>query len=413
MVDESIFYHLFLIIASCKKLILKEDDMKKILVLSAALLVCACIYAQEALWGIAPVVSPEIHDDNTVTFRLRAPKAVKVEVTGDFLPQQEDAPRIAELKEGKDGVWEYTTAPLASEFYYYSLIVDGLTVNDPNNVYQIRDVATVSNCFIVGGGRGDLYKVNEVPHGSVVRRWYNSPTLGMNRRITIYTPAGYETSGKKYPVLYLLHGMGGDEEAWPALGRSVQIMDNLIASGKAKPMIVVMTNGNAAQEAAPGESSLGMVQPDFRQPKTMEGSFETAFPDVVKFVESNYRVHRNKAHRAICGLSMGGFHSLHISRQYPDRFDYVGLFSAAILPHEQTESPVYKDFEGKLKVQFARNPKLYWIGIGKDDFLYKANQDFRKLLDGNGYKYTYYETDGGHIWRNWRIYLSEFVPQLF
>ncbi len=376
------------------------------------LLACLCMNAQEALWGKAPLVSPEIHSDNRVTFRLHAPKAVKVEVTGDFLPESK-APRIAALKEGKNGVWEYTTEPLASDLYYYSFIVDGLKMNDPANVHQIRDVATVSNYFIIGGGRGDLYKVNPVPHGSMTRRWYSSPTLGMERRITIYTPAGYEQSGKRYPVLYLLHGMGGDEEAWPALGRTAQIMDNLIASGKAEPMIVVMTNGNAAQEAAPGESSAGLVKPGHQQPKTMEGSFETSFPDVVKFVESNYRVKKNKANRAICGLSMGGFHSLHISKQYPDLFDYVGLFSAAIMPFKGAESPIYQDFEGKLKTQFAKNPRLYWIAIGKDDFLYKANADYRKLLDEAGYKYTYVENEGGHIWRNWRIYLSEFTPLLF
>ena len=155
---------------------------------------------------------------------------------------------------------------------------------------MIRDVASVTNVFIIGGDeRIDLYKVNKVPHGTVSKVWYNSPTLGMDRRLTVYTPAGYETSGKRYPVFYLLHGMGGDENAWSELGRTAQILDNLIAQGKAKPMIVVMTNGNAALEAAPGESSLGFAAPSMNLPKTMEGSFETAFPDVVKFIDKTYR----------------------------------------------------------------------------------------------------------------------------
>ena len=257
---------------------------------------------------------------------------------------------------------------------------------DPANVYMIRDVATVTNVFIIGGGRADLYKVNDVPHGTVSRMWYNSPTLGMDRRLTVYTPAGYETSGKRYPVFYLLHGMGGDEEAWIALGRTSQILDNLIAQGKAKPMIVVMTNGNAAQEAAPGESSLGFTAPSMQLPKTMEGSFETAFPDVVKFVDQRFRTIKSKSGRAIAGLSMGGYHSLHISKQYPDMFNYVGLFSAAIMADKSVKSPIYDDMESKLATQFAKKPALYWIGIGKTDFLYKANEDYRKMLDEKGYK---------------------------
>ena len=366
--------------------------------------------AQQALWGKAPVVSPEIHENQTVTFRLRAPKAVKVQVTGDFLSKG-----VADLVENKEGVWEYTTPePLKPELYGYNFVVDGLKMNDPSNVYMIRDVSTITNVFIIGGDRADLYKVNDVPHGTVSRVWYDSPALGMDRRLTIYTPAGYEMSGKRYPVFYLLHGMGGDENAWSELGRATQILDNLIAQGKAEPMIVVMTNGNAALEAAPGESSLGWeTQPTFQLPKTMEGSFETHFPDVVKFVDKHYRTKANKKNRAIAGLSMGGFHSLHISKQYPDMFNYVGLFSAAIMPGKNVESPIYQDMEGKLATQFAKKPALYWIAIGKTDFLYKANEEYRKLLDEKGYPYEYFENEDGHIWKNWRIYLSEFVPRLF
>lgn len=396
--------------------------MKRFLFLSAMLLVCAMTFAQQALWGGAPVVSPEVHDNNTVTFRLKAPKAVKVQVTGDFLPTQKiktpfgefDGPGIADLTENKDGVWEFTTPePLKPELYSYTFLVDGLKITDPSNVYQIRDVASVTNVFIIGGDRADMYKVNKVPHGSVSKVWYHSDVLDLDRRLTVYTPAGYETSGKRYPVFYLLHGMGGDENAWSELGRTAQIMDNLIAQGKAKPMIVVMTNGNAALEAAPGESSLGFTAPSMNLPKTMEGSFETAFPEVVKFIDKTYRTQANKKGRAIAGLSMGGFHSMHISKQYPDMFNYVGLFSAAIMPGKDVKSPIYDDLEGKLKTQFAKKPALYWIGIGTTDFLYKANEDYRKLLDEKGYKYTYYETGEGHIWKNWRIYLTEFAPLLF
>lgn len=392
--------------------------MKRLTALTVALLIGVTMFAQQALWGSAPVVSPEIHGNNTVTFRFKAPKAVRVQLTGDFLPVQKnakfEAPGIVDLKEGQEGVWEYTTPePLNPELYSYSFVVDGLRMNDPANVYLIRDVSTLTNVFIIGGDRADFYKVNPVPHGTVSRVWYDSPALGLERRMTVYTPAGYETGGKRYPVLYLLHGMGGDEEAWISLGRTAQILDNLIAQGKAKPMIVVMPNGNASQEAAPGESSRGMVPPTMQLPKTMEGSYEQAFPEIVKFIDKNYRTVKSKSGRAIAGLSMGGFHSLHISKQYPDMFNYVGLFSAAIMPNKEASSPIYDNMEGKLKVQFDKNPALYWIAIGKTDFLYKANEEYRKLLDKKGYKYTYYESDEGHIWKNWRIYLTEFVPMLF
>lgn len=376
--------------------------------------------AQQALWSGAQVVSPQINEDNTVTFRYSGPNVIRVQVTGDFLPPQKistpngdlEIPGIAELTQNQNGVWEYTSAPLEPELYSYSFMVNGQRMNDPSNVYQIRDVATVTSIFIVGGGHADLYEVNDVPHGTVAKVWYDSPSLGIRRRMTVYTPAGYEESGRtRYPVLYLLHGMGGDEQAWMELGRASQILDNFIAQGKAKPMIVVMPNGNASQEAAPGETSNGLVQPQFNLPKTMDGTYETSFPEIIEYVDSHYRTIRKKEGRAIAGLSMGGFHSLHISKEYPGTFSYIGLFSAAIFPEK--ESPVYEDFDGKLAKLFATKPALFWIGIGKDDFLYKANTEFRQKLDAAGYEYTYVESAGGHIWRNWRVYLSQFTPLLF
>ena len=378
--------------------------------------------AQQALWGVPTIKSPEINADKTVTFRYVAPKAVKVQVTGDFLPTQKidtpygqfDAPGVADLKEGKDGLWEFTTtAPLDPELYSYSFLVDGLKVNDPSNVFQIRDTGSITNVFLIDGGYADNFKVQKVPHGTVSKVWYHSPSLDMDRRLTVYTPAGYESSGKRYPVFYLLHGMGGDENAWSELGRATQILDNMIADGKVEPMIVVMTNGNAAMEAAPGESSWGFTQPTTQLPKTMDGAFEVSFPEIVNFIDKTYRTKKDKHHRAIAGLSMGGFHSHHISKQNPDMFDYVGLFSAAIMPSGNTDAEIYKDYDKKLAMQFAKKPALYWIGIGEDDFLYKANEELRKKLDEKGYPYTYFETPQGHIWKNWRIYLTEFLPKLF
>lgn len=378
-------------------------------------------HAQEALFRPQNIISPEILSDNSVTFRIHAPNAQAVQVTGDFLPTvkmetpmgEMDGPGKANLTKGENGVWEFKTQPLGPELYNYSFIVDGFSTTDPSNPFLIRDVASATNIFIVGGGHANLFKTNDIPHGTVSRRWYDSPGLGMDRRITIYTPPGYENSTEKYPVLYLLHGAGGDEEAWIALGRTAQIMDNLIAEGKAKPMIVVMPNGNVIQDGAPGEGSKNFYKPQFMIPKTMDGTYEGAFADIIKFVEISYRVKADKSNRAIAGLSMGGYHTLHISRYYPNTFDFMGLFSAAIMPRVDATGKVYSDFDATLKAQMDNGYKLYWIAIGKTDFLYDANKQYLAKLDSLKMPYEYVESEGGHIWRNWRIYLSQFAPQLF
>jgi enterochelin esterase family protein len=370
-------------------------------------------FAQESLFGANEIISPEINKDKTVTFRVLAPDASEVKLTGDWLPPEGWTPGSVAMEKDEKGLWSHTTEVLDPELYNYAFIIDGFRTTDPNNPFLVRDVASVMNIFIVGGGQADLYRVNDLPHGSVTQRWYDSPGLKMDRRITIYTPPGYESGKEKYPVLYLLHGAGGDEEAWITLGRAVQIMDNLIAQNKVKPMIVVMPNGNVIQDAAPGEGHEGFYKPRFMIPKTMDGTYEANFMDIVGFVEKNYRVKSDKSNRAVAGLSMGGFHALHISRYYPNMFDYVGLFSAAILPNQEVSHPVYHNIDETLKKQMENGYKLYWIGMGKTDFLYKGCTDYRAKLDKTGMKYIYRESEGGHTWRNWRIYLSEFAPLLF
>jgi len=402
--------------------------MKKLFIAVAALAIGLSANAQQALWGGPSVESPVINEDGTVTFRFMAPKAIKVEVTGDFLPTEKvevefggnkmtyDAPGVGVLKEGKGGVWEYTTPfVVAPDMYNYTFRVDGVSQIDPHNMWVNRDVASLTSVLLVpaAGERSDLYAIHKVPHGTVSKVWYPSATAGFDRRLTVYTPAGYETSKVKYPVLYVLHGIGGDEDAWVTQGRATQILDNLIARGEAKPMIVVFTNGNIACEAAPLENADGYVNPTMSLPKTMEGTFEKSFPELVKFIDSRYRTIAKKQSRAICGLSMGGFHTLNISLNYPDMFNYSGMFSAAIGVSDPSISPLYQDFDKKLATYFAKKPALLWIGIGKTDFLIQSNNEFRAKLDANGFPYKYMETDGGHIWKNWRIYLTEFVPLLF
>ena len=277
--------------------------MKKFFVMAVLCLMGMAVQAQQNLsWGQGPqVASPDVHADNSVTFNLIAPEAKKVQITGDMLPAKKveyqgntyDTPGVVDLVKDDKGVWSYTTEPLKPELYTYNMIVDGVKIIDPLNVYNIRDINNLFSVLLISGdARTNLYKVNKVPHGTVSKVWYESPTAGLTRRLTVYTPAGYETSGKDYPVFYLLHGIGGDENAWSELGRAAQIMDNLIAQGKAEPMILVMTNGNISEEACPGETSNGFRVPTMSLPKTMEGSFETAFPDVVKFIEKTYRVIR-------------------------------------------------------------------------------------------------------------------------
>ena len=397
--------------------------MKKVITIIAALSIAASAFAQQALWGGASVESPVVNEDGTVTFRYQAPKAVKVTLSGDFLPTQKidtpfgqfDAPGVAELKEGPNGVWEYTTDfKVAPDMYTYTFNVDGKTVIDDNNIWVNRDISTLTSAFIVPGERADLYTIQNVPHGTVSKVWYESATAGFDRRLSVYTPAGYEQNKKnRYPVLYVLHGIGGDEDAWLDQGRAAQILDNLIAQGKAKPMIVVFTNGNISQEAAPGQNSTGYNRPTMQLPQTMEGTFETAFPEIVKFIDSNYRTLAKKQSRAICGLSMGGFHTLYITLNNPDMFNYSGMFSAAIGVSDPSISPMYQDMDTKLATYFSKKPALLWIGCGDTDFLIQANRDFVKKLQDGGYPHTYYENDGGHIWRNWRIYFTEFVPLIF
>lgn len=386
---------------------------------------CIATMGQETIaLNTGDITSPELNaDTRRATFRMAAPNAQKVELEASFLPpmkvqtpfgEMEQTGRVA-MQRDANGVWSYTSDPLESEMHTYCFYVDGVRMLDPNNVYQLRDIATYTSYLLVDGECSN-YLVHNVKHGTLAKVWYPAPKLGMEqRRMTVYTPAGYEDNPtRRYPVLYLLHGAGGDENAWSELGRAQHILDNLIAQGKAEPMIVVMPNGNGAQKAVPGEYENSMYKPSFMNPRTMEGSIEIAFPDLVNWIDSHYRTLADKQHRAIAGLSMGGFHSLYISANNPQMFGYVGLFSAAVSRQGQGENGfIYQDLDRKLAQQFSPAPYLYYIAIGRTDFLYKDNVDFRQRLDAKGYKYKYVETDGGHIWKNWRIYLNQFVPQLF
>lgn len=363
------------------------------------------VSAQQQLWGGAKG-SPHVNSDNTVTFSIKAPDAQRVSVQLDYGV-------LWPLERDTAGVWTFTTGALEPDLYLYNYVVDGVKTLDPENVYTMRDVATVKSMFFVNGGHPLVYEAQDVPHGNVSAVWYDSPRVGQKRRMMVYTPAGYDQGKQRYPVFYLLHGSGGDETAWLHQGQAAQVLDNLIASGQAVPMIVVMPNGNVDEQAAPGADQRGLVTPTFAHKQWMEGSFESSFVDIMEYVDRHYRTDKRQSRRAIAGLSMGGYHSLYISANQPKDFGYVGLFSAAIRPMKGVESPIYDNLEQKLAVQFGQDLKLYWMAIGKDDFLYEPNRLYRELLDRGGHRYTYVESTGGHEWRNWRHYLAQFVPLLF
>ncbi len=352
------------------------------------------------------LVSPEMHTDNKVTFRLSAPKATEVTISGEWM---EGFGASEKMVRDDEGVWSITVGPLAPEFYGYSFNVDGVKVLDPGNANHKRDGRRVDCRLLVRGKEYALYEVKDVPHGTLSKVWYESPTLNLTCRMYVYTPPGYENGRDRYPVFYLLHGGGGDEDAWSTLGRTSQILDNLISQGKALPMLVVMPNGNAYQAGAPGEvpAPAGMSSLSREERAKFSGLFEKSLAaDIVPFIEKNYRVRSDKHNRAIAGLSMGGGHTFRITTDNPDMFAYVGIFSAGA-------RNIDEKVENQLKKLKAGN-RLYWIACGVDDQLaYSGSQNLVAVLEKLDFAHTFRESTGGHTWANWRIYLSEIAPRLF
>lgn len=431
--------------------------------LALASMVLSSVFITAAAQVVSPVV---VHDDNTVTITVSFPKAENVLIKGSFLPKARTYRTPAGVfgKEGKEemtnggnGRWTFTTKPLSSELYTYNFEIGDADTFDISNPARDRDINTWLNFFIVPNGIADDYLTKNVPHGRVEAVWYKSSLPNIpKRRMMVYTPPGY-SAGVKYPVLYLLHGTGGDEKSWLGLGRAAQILDNLISEKRCKPMIVVMPNGIANRAATPGEDPYNDNPASLKAFESMLGLTESAFvPEIVKYVESHYSADPRKASRAIAGLSLGGLHTLYITANNPDEFDYVGLFSAQTtngltssrkvnkverlassfdkitdtLPFLAKKGKmkqlddyadmvntgkleIYDSLDAKLKRQFSDKPKLYYIAYGKDDFVKKLNDDFRAKLDDGGYEYVLNLTDGGHTWDNWRKYLVDFLPRLF
>ena len=408
--------------------------MKRILLICAAALMTLSLSAQEWAnfsFGGARKPSPEFMDGK-VAFRYTAPNANAVTLNGSW-----QGGRNVAMTKDENGIWEVIIDTPAPEIYTYTFSVDGVSVSDPQNVLVQRDGSRFLTMLIVPGEFTENYFESKKQHGTVLHPWYSSKIMATdNRRLTVYLPAGYfDNPQTRYPVLYLMHGAGGDEEAWISMDRAAQILDNLIEKGLAKPMIVVMPNTNNNQYAAQtlgipnaqiaqqqrpqggqqgGQRPQGAPQGGQRpqggqqgggQPNPYANAYERSLAEeIVPFIEKNFRVIANPDNRAIAGLSMGGGNTYTCSTMYPDMFRYIAPFSAAI----------FGDMD-KVKLQAIKDAgcKLYFIACGSADSLITTSDNLDKALTEIGLKHTYMVTEGGHTWANWRLYLNTLAPLLF
>lgn len=396
--------------------------MKRRYILSAlCLFLFMGSFAQELanFAGREPVVSPELKDKGVI-FRISAPYATTVKLYGSWMKNINSA---VELTKNEKDLWAVTIPVPTPELYTYSFIVDGQTVTDANNVFLQRDGSRYMSVLIVPGElTANYFEANQ--RGTLSKIWYESPILGMTRRMYVYTPYGYEAGTTKYPVLYLLHGAGGDEDAWSTMGRACQIMDNLIEKKLAKPMIVVMTNGNANQTAAQNDVPLARSQGQGNAFSTTGKFEESIVKDVVPYIDKNYRTYADRGHRAITGLSMGGAHATLAGLNNTDKFAWVGSFSGAFVLWPNARDPqgaqnLNLDAVGNkvfpnLNSSANSKLKLLYISCGNDDFLFQTNQQFKGWLKGKGIKFVDVETPGyAHVWSYWRISLIDFTSRLF
>jgi enterochelin esterase-like enzyme len=350
------------------------------------------------------VVSPEVHADKKVTFRIYAPKATEVTVRGDWMTG-----RPEKLAKDEKGVWSVTVGPLTPDFYSYVFAVDGVRTLDPRNPTIKQGIASLDNMFFLPGPEADFQDNKPVPHGDIRKVWYQSATLGRQRRMHVYTPPGYDSNSEKYPVFYLLHGGGDEDSGWSTVGRAGFILDNLIAAGKAKPMIVVMPNGSLPRPAvAPG----GRLDPKelaaYRDRFTNE-----LLEDVVPYVEKHFRVKTGPENRALAGLSMGGGQTIRVLTTHPDQFGYVAIWSAGLFRGDP--AAFERQNEGFLENAAGVNKtvKLLQITVGDKDFTLAGSKALSQVFTKHGIKHELKVTGGGHTWINWRQYLNEFAPQLF
>lgn len=369
--------------------------------------------------------SPEVTPERKVIFRVYAPKAESVRVTGGDMPGLGQA---GQMTKGENGVWELTFGPVDPGAYRYTFNVDGATVLDHRNTSLSESNNNVWSLVYVPGA--EFMDTRDVPHGSVASVPYYSKTLKRFRRLHVYTPPGYETSSQKYPIFYLLHGAGDCDHSWTSVGRAGFILDNLIAEGKAKPMVVVMPAGHTNTPRPPGAPAM----PGAGRPMFADDFIQDFTDDIMPFVESRYRVQADRAHRAIAGLSMGGAHTLYIGIPNLEKFAYIGVYSSGLLgvipmnrPPGAGPAPAAPpaaapaagptwEVQQAAKLdnpQLKKGLKLFWFATGEKDFLVENSRATVEFFKKHGFTPVYRETDGAHTWIKWRDYLAEFAPQLF
>ena len=351
------------------------------------------------------VISPEVSADFRITFRVLAPKAEAVRVMGGDIP---DNGKGAAMTKGENGVWEATVGPVPAGAYRYNFNIDGLTVVDPRNPLTSESLTNVWSLVPVAGSAS--FDTRDVPHGAVAAVTYYSSALQRFRRMTVYTPAGYEMGKDKLPVFYLLHGASDSDASWSTVGRAGFILDNLIAAKQAKPMIVVMPAGHTSTVRTPGVDAFVK---EFNE-------------DIMPYVQKHYRVVGDRAHRAIAGLSMGGNQTLNISVPHLNQFAYVGVYSSGLIrgfgatrpaaaPEPPPTGPTWEE-QHMTELDDAgakKGLKLFWFATGKEDGLLETTKKTVAMLEKHGFHPIFKETAGGHTWLNWRDYLNEFAPKLF
>jgi enterochelin esterase-like enzyme len=378
-----------------------------IFVVTALLSAAGPVYAQDAparkntyhssgnTAGAAPrFVSPEVHADRTVTFRIRAPKASEAALSFQGMkPMAKDA----------EGTWSITIGPLAPEIYEYSFTVDGARALDTANTLLKTGRTLGGNLLEIPGTPPRFDEVRDVPHGSIQMRTYTSTPLQRRRQLYVYLPPQYDSeAARRFPVLYLRHGSGDDESTWSLQGRAGVILENLIAERKAAPMLIVMTNGDTDYTWAGGSS-----------PEAIDLLGKELLGDVIPLIEKNYRVTANRANRAITGLSMGGGQAFTIGLKHLDTFAWVGEFSSGLLSDTEfnlaKHLPGFLDDPARVNLQL----KLLFLSCGTEDPRIPGHLDLMDTLKARQIRYVWYPTSGAHEWKVWRHSLAEFLPKLF
>ncbi len=383
---------------------------KSLVALSLALLLVLSMSAQAPATagrggggrgGAPAVVSPEVHPDRSVTLRLNAPRATEVILNGNITV---DKPQVPMTKDDK-GIWSVTVGPLEPDVYEYNFVVDGVTTTDTVNRYTrpaAGNQGTSSQVEIPGDGPM-FYDVRAVPHGEVRMNLYDSKAMGVTRYLWVYTPPGYDKGNTRYPVLYLLHGAGGNENAWVTTGRANTIMDNLIADGKSKPMVVVMPLARAEQSDGVGPVKRVADRNAFE--KDLLG-------DIIPFIEKTYRVSSQPDQRALAGLSAGGASTLNIALRHPETFHWIAAMSSALGVGGGNMEQQFADVWANAS-KLNKSVHMLWISCGKEDTLFNANQQFAQLLTQHGVKNDFRVESGAHWFRVWRKDLRDFAPLLF